>query len=220
MGGLTHLVWNLALAVLAVLLGHLVAVVARRHRAREDPMLALPLALATVMWLLVLPNTAYLFTEVRHLFDAIGEHGLWARAHVSSVARWRLAMRGALVVLYAASGALSLALAIRPVREVAREAGLRIWTLAPPFFALVSLGVYLGLVHRLNSWDVLTRPSHVLTDLAWSLAGTWRAASIAIGGVVIAVVYEVAEVWIDGAALRWPRLIPLRREPSAAHARG
>ena len=204
-GGLAHLGWNLFLAGLAVLLGRLLALTARVQRARGDALFALPLALIAISWLLVLPNTAYLFTEVRHFFDALEQHDLWSQAHVSRAARWALARRGAVLAIYGAAGALSFGLAIRPVRDVAREAGLRLAPLVPPFFALVALGVYLGLVQRLNSWDVLSGPGRVATLALMAVSSPGRILRVVLGAGALYAVYEIVDVWLDGATLRLAR---------------
>ena len=201
-----HIGWNLFLAACAVGLAFAVASVLRRHRARGDARLAVPLLLALATWILVLPNTCYLFTEVRHLFDAIEDQDLWSRAAHSPNARFWLALRSIVLVVYGSVGALTFGLAIRTVREALDEAGVRTGRLLPVFFVIVSIGVYLGLIQRLNSWDVLTRPERVIVNAIDVLRAPRRLLAVTLGGGVLWTVYEIVDVWIDGAKLRWTRV--------------
>lgn len=206
LNGIAHIVWNAALAALAVALALALVRVARAHRERGDRLLAAPLVALAVTWLLFLPNTCYLFTEVRHLFEAIETRELWSRASSSSSARFSLAARGLVAVLYAAIGALTFGLAIRPVRELAEERGLRTTWALPLFFVIVALGVYLGLVLRLNSWDAAMRPARVVDGvLGVTTSGPRRFAALVLSGLSLWAVYAVVDVWLDGATLRLER---------------
>jgi uncharacterized membrane protein len=212
LGGASHIAWNVFLAACAVGLAHLSATALRAHRARPDARVAVPMVIALCAWLLMLPNTCYLFTEVRHLFDAIEDRDLWSRASHSSAARYGLAIRSFVMLAYAGVGALTFGLAIRPVREACEESGRSVRGILPVFFVVVSLGVYLGLVQRLNSWDVLTRPERVIANAIDAMRASRRAIAIVLGGGVLWTVYEIVDIWIDGARLRWARV---RRSLSA-----
>jgi uncharacterized membrane protein len=206
-----HIGWNVFLALVAVGLAHLLAAEIRGSRR------LVWVALTSFAWVLMLPNTCYLFTEVRHLFEAIEERDIWSRASRSSAARVGLALHGFVVAMYGAAGALTFGLAIRPVREAIEARGIRTraWMLA--FFTIVALGVYLGLVQRLNSWDVLTRPERVLVNAIDAVRAPRRMLAVALGGVALWTIYEIVDVWIDGARLRLG-LSPPRRAPSDARA--
>lgn len=204
--GLLHLTWNLLLAALAVGLAFALVRTVRVHRARGDRMLAVPLVLVGAAWLLMLPNTCYLFTEVRHFFDAIEDRDLWSRSMCSSPARWSLAARSLVVALYAGVGALTYGLSIRPVRKLLDEIGAPTRWILPLFFAVVALGVYLGLIQRLNSWDVLTHPARVLANAIDAVRAPRRLLGVMLGGAVLWTVYEIVDIWIDGAAVRLGRL--------------
>jgi uncharacterized membrane protein len=67
-------------------------------------------------------------------------------------------------------------------------------------------GLYLGLVLRFNSWDMLTRPGEVIAS-AVAVADRPRLllALLLFGGFLWAA-YEAVEIWIDGFLLRWSRL--------------
>lgn len=204
--GLLHLAWNLWLALVAVALAFALVRLARLHRARADNALAMPLVLLGIAWLLMLPNTCYLFTEVRHFFDALEDRELWSRASSSSAARWGLALRSAVVTTYFGVGALSFGLAVRPVRRWLDEQGAPTRWGLPLLFGLVALGVYLGLIQRLNSWDVLTHPARVLSNAFDALRAPRRLLALVLGGGVLYVVYEIVDIWIDGLSVRAARL--------------
>ena len=204
---MVHVLWNVFLAAIAVLLAVVIPPLARRHYARRDRLLLPVLASVVTLWLLFLPNTCYLFTEVRHLFEAIDEQGLWTRAHEAGGAKVQLLFRLAVAALYIGIGAVTFGAAIRPVRALAEQRGVRTRRWLPLFFVVIALGVYLGLVLRFNSWDALSDTEHVLTA-AFHVA-TRRTLVLAIGGIGLWAMYEIIDVWVDGALLRWSRLTRL-----------
>jgi uncharacterized membrane protein len=201
--GIAHIVWNVFLAAVAVGLALAIPPLARKHRARNDQLLAPALVSVVVLWLLFLPNTCYLFTELRHLFEAIDEGDLWTRAHGEGGAKAQLAIRLAVAALYTGAGALSFGAAIRPVRLLAEQHGFRTRRWLPFFFVVVALGVYLGLVLRFNSWDAFSDTSRVVS--AAVTVTTRRALTLVVGGLGLWAIYEIIEVWLDGALARWSR---------------
>ncbi len=137
-GDLDFLFWNLALAwvpfVAALTLGDV----------RSTP-LRLQLPLLT-LWLVFFPNAPYLVTDLIHIDQA--DHsaiGILGDAALVSVAPVGLAL-----------GFSSLALVERAVRV--RFGGRLALAVSVLSLAAASLGIYLGRVVRLNSWDLLTRP--------------------------------------------------------------
>jgi uncharacterized membrane protein len=140
-GDLDYLLWNLALAWVP-----LVAALALDD-VRSTPLrLQLPLL---AVWLAFFPNAPYLVTDLIHIDPA--DHtaiGILGDAALVSVAPVGLAL-----------GFSSLMLVERTVRE--RFGGRLALTVAVLSLVLASLGIYLGRVVRLNSWDLLTRPQLV-----------------------------------------------------------
>jgi uncharacterized membrane protein len=147
-GHWTHgfLLWNLVLALLPLGIGLLALRLSERRGslARLAPLL--------VLWLLFLPNSPYLVTDLVHL--RFGGSALpWpVDAFVLSLA--------------AATGLLAGVLSLAVVGEIVRA---RLGAHAARVFLalvipLISVGVYLGRVVRLNSWDAILEP--------WSVAGT------------------------------------------------
>ncbi|HST13843.1 MAG TPA: DUF1361 domain-containing protein [Gaiellaceae bacterium] len=142
-GGLRYLVWNLGLAWLPLVFALLLyAAYRRRHTAAE--LVALGAA-----WLVFLPNAPYMLTDFIHLGD---RHRLVDTLIFSSFAFTALALGFASMLL----------VQIVVTRTAGAATG---WGVASGALFLASLGVYLGRVHRFNSWDVLTRPRLV----AWTM---------------------------------------------------
>jgi uncharacterized membrane protein len=137
-GDLDYLLWNLALAWVP-----LVAALAVDD-VRSTPLrLQLPLL---GLWLMFFPNAPYLVTDLIHINpDDRGVISLLGDAALVSVAPAGLAL-----------GFSSLMLVERAVRE--RFGGRLALAAAVLSLAAASLGIYLGRVVRLNSWDLLTRP--------------------------------------------------------------
>jgi uncharacterized membrane protein len=137
--GYPYLVWNLTLAWVPLALA-LLLVAAYRRRAPRAEQLALGFA-----WLLFLPNAPYVLTDFVHLGD---RHKLFDSVLLTSFAFTALALGFASLLL------------VQLV--VTRAAGALLgWTVAFSSLFLSSVGIYLGRVHRLNSWDVLQRPRFV-----------------------------------------------------------
>jgi uncharacterized membrane protein len=134
------LAMNLVLAWIPVFLG----LAARRRRW-------LPVAFPA--WLVFLPNAPYLVTDLIHL--APRKHvPLWYDA----------SLLGGVAALGLALGAVSLAdVAASVERHVGRPWSYAVW-LGTPWLA--GLAIYLGRYARWNSWDLLTHPAGLASDVA------------------------------------------------------
>jgi uncharacterized membrane protein len=189
-----------------VLLAFAAAALGRRMRQQQSAR-PLPLLLALLaLWLVFLPNSCYLFTELRHFLTRVETHALWSRARSDPQVMVAFAIQAAVGFVYAVAGALTFGLAIRPLRRLLREAAPGALALEPLFFLLMAVGVYLGLVLRYNSWDLFTRPGVVL-DAALRIAARPRlAAAVLVFAFWLWAVYWIVDVWIDGFALRWSRM--------------
>lgn len=129
------LAWNLFLAWIPLLLA-VAAVTAWRWGLRLSvvPLLAL--------WLLFFPNAPYVVTDFVHLRD------------IGGMPRWfDVAMLGSFAVTSLALGFVSLYLVQNLIR--ARLGVAWSWFGALGAIALSGVGIYLGRVEQLNSWDVL-----------------------------------------------------------------
>lgn len=144
------LLWNLFLAWVPYLVA--VALAAAHRRGRSN----LTLIAWGVPWLAFLPNAPYIVTDLIHL-------------------RQRdvpLAYDAALTGTFAVAGlALGLASLLLVHRVVAERAGPGWgWTTALAVVALNVVGVYIGRVHRFNSWDIIADPLGLVAVMAgWFL---------------------------------------------------
>ena len=169
------MVWNLILAAAPWVLA---VVLFRPSRRAGWPWLC-----GLAAWLLLLPNAAYVLTDVVHLPAAV-------RREPSD----RLVV---LVVLplyaaFFAAGFVAYADALRRLRRHATASGWvrRGWTIEAAVHAVSALGIYLGRVHRFNSWDVAQEP---LTILSRAVAGFTRPLAVA-GMLGVFVVLTVGQV--------------------------
>jgi uncharacterized membrane protein len=97
-------------------------------------------------------------------------------------------------------------LAIRPMEHLALRQGAAVWFWTLPFFVALSVGVYLGLIVRLNTWDIIGKPGAVWQSVA-DLGGHPRLAAFIIAfGVFLWLAYESLDIWIDALAERWSRI--------------
>jgi len=137
-GDLDYLLWNLALAWVPFVAALALDDVRSTPLRLQVPLLGL--------WLVFFPNAPYLVTDLIHINpDDRSAISLLGDAALVSVAPAGLAL-----------GFSSLMLVERAVRE--RFGGRLALAVAVMSLAAASLGIYLGRVVRLNSWDLLTRP--------------------------------------------------------------
>ncbi len=197
--------WNIFLAVIPVMAAYLLAAGAQAWtvRRRRVPWIVwLPLIL---VWFAFLPNTCYLLTEWRHfLFDA---HFTTLRdaADTNRVLMLRVARQGLFFLIYSGVGVLCYTLSIRPIEQLLRAARAPLLLWAVPFFFLTSLGVYMGLIVRLNSWDIVTRPGHVLNIAVRAITNLLLLKTILIFAVLLWILYELVNIWVDGVVARLAR---------------
>lgn len=196
------ILWNLFLAAIPVGTAYLLAWCADTWTLRRKlvPWIAwLPLAL---VWLAFLPNTCYLLTEWRHfLFD---NHFVAVRDAVENdrTLMLHVARQGLFFVAYSGFGVLCFTLSIRPIERLLRKAGVILLPLTLGFFFLTSLGVYMGLIVRLNSWDILTRPGYVLDVAIGALSNPLLLETIVVFAFLLLLAYQLVDVWIDGLVYR------------------
>ncbi len=112
-----------------------------------------------VLWLLFIPNSAYIMTEVRHLLDF---------CPVNSI---KVCIDNAWMIMffftYALSGWIFYVYLLNQMKFLVNmiwpQLGTKIYIIAiVPF---ISMGVMLGLINRWNSWEVFTAPYHLINDL-------------------------------------------------------
>ena len=139
------LVWNLFLAYVPYLLSSWLTL---RQRTRWR------FLLLSAIWLLFIPNSFYILTDLFHLIDCRSPR----------VPAW---FDLSLIFSFAWNGLLLGVLSVRQMEKLARPMVGAYWG---GFFvylvmALNALGVYAGRYLRLNSWDILTNPFQLTTDM-------------------------------------------------------
>ena len=194
-------IWNTLLAAIPVAAGWAVYALYRFPRRRTAPIKA-AILLFGIVWFAFMPNTCYLLTEWRHFLDIIGYSNLYAEWYVSKMAAVRLMTYTLFYMFYSGIGALTFVLSIRPIARLMRQMRLTLWAWALPFFLLMSLGVYLGLILRLNSWDIITRPEFVWSSVVGTLANPGLMFIVVAFAGFLWFVYLVMDIWVDGFMCR------------------
>jgi uncharacterized membrane protein len=141
---LFFLVYNLALAAIPLALGTVAIRLGKQHSKSAS--------LLVLMWLALFPNAPYLLTDLIHL-RLRPESPFWFD--------WLLfvSMAGAGLLI----GLVSLAQVNRYLRD--RFSILTADGLIVGVVAMSAFGIYLGRFLRWNSWDIATRPGHLLSEL-------------------------------------------------------
>lgn len=198
------LVWNLMLAWVPFLAS---AAAARRMRRGRLGLIGL---LLLALWLLFFPNAPYLLTDFVHLRPR-RLIPLW----------YDIGLLGA----FAWTGMLLAVGSLHQVHQIVRTihgpwAG---WLTVATASLLAGAGVFVGRFLRWNSWDLITRPAELASDVAARFAGSETYAQA--WGVTLvfgALLFAVYATWNAKRAV-WPAPEPgrdyLRRMPSASSAR-
>jgi uncharacterized membrane protein len=173
--------WNLTLAAVPMLL----AFVLFRRRARTG----VAWWLGVVAFVLFLPNAPYVLTDIQHYAFDVAMYG-----HDQTVVRYALLFAGGMAAYIVAMWRCTRFMVTRGIAA----AGVVVVNLAA--CGLCSVGVYLGRVHRFNSWDVVRAPEAVVGAALHSLSS--RAALVGMGKVfaVIAIGALVGIVLLDAVA--------------------
>lgn len=193
-------VWNLFLATLPIPFG---LAIARRLDERNATLVRRTTSVALAAgWLLLLPNAPYLLTEIRHFVLDDRFRALTAQANHEPAALRMSALWGALFVVYGAVGVAAYVAAVRPVERAFAARGVpRAW-FRVALHPTVALGVWLGLVPRLNSWDAILHPDRVLGAALHAATHAPTALSIAGFAVALAAFHGIANVVATTLAAR------------------
>jgi uncharacterized membrane protein len=195
-------IWNLSLAAIPVVAARMMIAAERSPIGGRR---TFSLVLIGVVWMAFLPNSCYLMTEWRHFLFHPHFRAVRDATNPNDLSVLRVGKQVAFFLAYSGFGMLCFVLAIRPVNRLVQERGLKPAWLAIPFYLAISLGVYLGLILRLNSWDLLTRPHHVaLAAIAATMNQALMAVVVAFAA-VLALAFLIGDIWMDGLALRLSR---------------
>jgi uncharacterized membrane protein len=126
---ISWMAYNTLLAVIPVFLGWLLYYIKS----------ALFKAVLFIAWLLFVPNTIYLFTDIIHLNNDLRLVGFWGGLLV--IAQYFLLL---------AAGFLTFIVSLYPVEKL-----LRVPSYIIGLNFLIGFGMVLGRVYRFNSWDVI-----------------------------------------------------------------
>lgn len=147
-GELTYvfLLWNLFLAMIPLGLSTFLTVYRLRHKSRFASIVI------TLSWLLFLPNSFYIITDLFHLHPRTG------------VPQWFDLL---LILSFAWNGIMLGCASLFDMHELVKQRFTWFlgWAFVGVSLFLSSFGIYLGRFERWNSWDVVQQPFRLLTDI-------------------------------------------------------
>lgn len=150
-------IWNIFLVIVAVGLTMYITYYYRRTLVKKSYEKIILVVLG-FLWLVFIPNTAYLITDIRHLLDYCPNN----KHQVCIENAW-------MIPVFFAYGLLGWATFIILARNI-KNLILKIYnrTVSRIFeaivVALVSTGVMLGLINRWNSWEIFVHPYSIIRD--------------------------------------------------------
>jgi uncharacterized membrane protein len=108
-----------------------------------------------LLWLLFIPNSFYILTDLFHLADGHRDH---------RVPEW---FDLALILSFALNGLLLGILSTGQVERLLAPEATRVgrWIFLFPVMVLNGLGVYIGRYLRYNSWDIVSNPFDLMGDI-------------------------------------------------------
>jgi uncharacterized membrane protein len=141
------MLWNVFLAYVP----YAISTWLTTHKGQE---LSRPLKiLAGCTWLVFLPNAFYILTDLYHLHDSRNP----------LAPEW---LDLALIFSCAWNGLLLGVLSLRQMEKLLWPDTRTNWLFLVPLMALNALGIYTGRYLRYNSWDILSNPFQLMTDIA------------------------------------------------------
>lgn len=140
------LVWNLFLAFVPYFLSYTLTI---RPAWMENKW---KFAAVFCAWLLFVPNSFYMLTDLFHLYDS------------TAVPRWYDLL---LILCFAWNAALMGILSVRHMEKICESAWwYRFdWLFVYPVMLLNAIGIYIGRYLRYNSWDVVSNPFQLIADM-------------------------------------------------------
>ncbi len=200
-----NVLWNTFLALVPVVLAFvIVRGIRRQSRAHGHVTWALWIPLLFV-WLAFLPNTCYLLTEWRHYLETVTQTQVYFQAQRNHDATFDLFLETGFYVFYTGTGLLCLFLAVWPLDRLARRRlGHWVWPAQALVFAVCALGVFLGLVCRFNSWNLLSADQFhaIVQTIALVFARPVLLGLIGAFGLILWLLYALFDIWMDGAGAR------------------
>jgi uncharacterized membrane protein len=142
------LIWNLFLAWIPFILAYSThALIARRS------WLYMFLPVVAFLWLIFYPNAPYMLTDLQDLARRAGDAPLWYDVIIVVWCSWTGMLLG-VISLYLMQDLI--------VRRFGRLVG---WLFVFVISGLSSFGIYIGRFVRLNSWDILQKPTETAIEI-------------------------------------------------------
>jgi len=181
--------WNLLLAWIP--LGLAIALFQTRLPWREQsPLQRGWWLVGTALFVVFLPNAAYILTDALHLIETFG----WERSRSTFV----------LVilpqyVLFLLMGFAAYAISLVLLRQFLQNQDCHQWSnpIQLMLHGLSAVGVYLGRFERFNSWDLVTRPGPVLVSGLHGLVMARSLLVIVATFLVISVLFWITEPLVE-----------------------
>jgi len=151
--------WNIFLAIIPCITVYYLALSVKRQKWHDfkggDKVFFI---LIFLFWIFMFPNTAYLFTIVRHLVDYCQHYDKYRVCSEGS--SWMVMF----FFTYSLIGLPTFYYALKKMSEVFKKSFNEMSATVLPIIIipLTAIGVMFGLFERFNSWDVLINPLSVL----------------------------------------------------------
>lgn len=195
-----NVAWNLFLALIPVALAWCVLLIARRQRRESGRGNKLLLAPLLILWLAFLPNTSYLLTEWRHYIEILlGDPWIYYGARHSGALMADFLFVTGFFVLYTTFGVASFYLSIWPIDRLMRPPAI----VKAIFFWFCSMGVYLGLIPRYNSWYLVHEPLKIVRTALETFSNLSLSIIIAAFAVVLWLLNFLFGLMMEGARMYW-----------------
>jgi uncharacterized membrane protein len=101
-------------------------------------------------------------------------------------------------IAYSGTGMLLFVLSTRPIWRIVKQMKIKAVWVAIPFFFINALGVYLGLIPRFNSWDIMHRPSVIINEILKVFQRSHLIGLVIGLALFLWLVYLFFDIWIDG----------------------
>lgn len=106
-----------------------------------------------ILWLLFYPNAPYIVTDIIHLGEASGGVPVW--------------FDFILITAFAVTGLLIGYVSLAQLHDMVRKRwGMTMgWIFVGSITVMTSFGIYVGRILRWNSWDIVTHPGMLMSDM-------------------------------------------------------
>lgn len=158
---LIAIVWNVFLALIPCIVVYYMAKSIGKKKWNKLGKQKTAFVLLFLFWLFFFPNTAYLFSIVRHLVNYCDD---FDKYRVCAVGTWKVLF----FFTYAAIGIPTFYYALKKMEDLFKTAFNKASGNILPLIVipLTTIGVMFGLLERYNTWDIIFRPTSLLKTVA------------------------------------------------------